>query len=557
MVPIVVVLLAYLVIAPLLMSTLSSFRLTNGVLPFENGATWSLQNYATVLLNPDTYSVLFNTLVFSVGSLLIAFVLSIILALLLERTDMPFRGAVFVLMIASLGIPGVISAIAWVLLLNPTNGLVNLVVRSLLPHIQSGPLNIYSMAGLIFAQGLTLVPITFLLITAAFRAMDATMEDAGLIAGASRLTVLRRITIPILAPALVSAAIYQFINTVASFELPLVIGLQARIPLLSTVIFTETQGQNGLPNFGVASAYSMLLLAVTVAPLIYYARLISRAERFATISGRGYRPSRVKLGAWKGVALGFASIFTFVNFMLPVLVMLWTSVQPFYSAPSAESLRRVTLDAYGTLLVNPELKRAALNTLIVGVATALGTMALGSLVAWIIVRTRSRFRALLDVLSFLPAALPGVTIGLSILVFYLLVPGPVRLYGTVWIIVIGLVTQSISLAVRLMTGGIAQIERELEEAGEVAGASRRSNIWRIVLPLAFPVFRNGLLLVFMTSISYLTVPLLLFTPGNEVLSTALYNYWNVGDVAQTAALGVLMVAFTIPVSIALRHFTEV
>ncbi len=554
MAPIVVGLLIYLVVAPLLMTALSSFKLTIGVLPFEKGASWSLQNYATVFLNPATYSVMVDTLIFSVGSLFMALVVSITLAWLIERTDMPLRNAVFVLILASLGMPGVISAISWVLLLNPTNGLINLSIRTLLPQISAGPFNIYSMPGLIFAQGLTLVPITFLLIAAAFRAMDTTMEDAAFVAGASRLTAIRRVTLPMLAPALVSAAIYQFISVVASFELPLVIGLPADIPLLSTEIYIQAEPLNGIPNFGVASTYGILLLVVALAPLIYYARLISRSERYATISGRGYRSSRIQLGRWKFPALIFVGLFTAMNFILPLFVMLWTSVQPFYSVPSVESLKRLTLAAYGTLVADTSLISAALNTLIVGVATALATMTLSFFVAWIIVRTKSRLRVVVDVLSFLPAAVPGVTIGLSVLLFYLLLPLPLRLYGTVWIIVIGLTTQSISLATRLMSGGIAQINRELEEASEVTGASRRITMLRIVLPLVLPVFINGLILIFMTSIELLTVPLLLFTPNNAMLSTALWSYWSHGGTSVTAALGVLIVAATIPVALLLRRF---
>jgi iron(III) transport system permease protein len=545
--------LVYLVIAPLLMSALSSFRLTVGVMPFESGASWSLQNYFTVLLDPTTVSVLVNTFVFSVGSLFIGVTLSIALAFLVERTDIPFRNIIFLLILLSLGIPGVISGIAWVLLLNPTNGLVNLAVRAVLPQLQSGPFNIYSMPGLVFAQGLSLVPVTYLLTTAAFRTMDATMEDAALVAGASRFTVLRRITLPMLAPALLSAVIFQFINVVSSFDLPLIIGIQAKIPVLSTAIYLESVPSLGLPNFGVASAWSMLLLAVTLIPLIYYGRLLSKSERFATITGRGYRASRLELGRWKGVALIFVGVFTLFNFILPVLVMLWTSLQPYYAAPSAASLQRLTLGAYRSMISDPSLQGAATNTLFMGAVTALATMTLAFVIGWVIVRTRSRWRVLLDMLSFLPAALPGVTIGLSILLFYLLVPLPVRLYGTIWIVIIGLTTQSISLAVRLMSGGIVQVHRELEEASEVSGASRASTMWRIVLPLVLPTFLNGLLLVFVTSIEFLTVPLMLSAPGTQVIATALWDLWNTGYIAESAAIGVVAVVVMIPLSFALRR----
>jgi iron(III) transport system permease protein len=191
------------------------------------------------------------------------------------------------------------------------------------------------------------------------------------------------------------------------------------------------------------------------------------------------------------------------------------------------------------------------KTILVGTATAIGALTLGFLVGWILVRTRSRLRLPLDMLAFIPHALPGVIIGLSVLLLYLLLPLP--LYGTIWLIAIGLMTQFIALSTRMMSGGIVQVERQLEEAGDAAGASKRTVLGRIVLPLVLPVYLNGVLLVFVASIQHLTIPLMLFTPDSAVLSTTIWREWDHGDTSMTAALGVVMVTATVGLSVLLRN----
>jgi iron(III) transport system permease protein len=551
MVLIVVGVLIYLVLGPLLMLMLSSFKETEGALPFEANVPWTLQNYADVFLDGATYKVLFNTLIFAAGSLTLSFSLSLAFAWLIERTDMPLRNLLFIVIIASIGIPNVIAGIAWGLLGSPVNGLINLPLRFLFGAEGPGPLNVYTLPGLIFVQGITLVPITFLLVAAAFRAMDASMEDAASASGAKFRTVIRRITIPLLTPAILSALIYQFVTVVESFDIPLIIGLRAGIPLLSTQVFIEAKPPGGLPDYGLASTYSVLLLIMAIGPLIIYNRAISHSERFATITGHTYQPRRMSLGRWKWIAAGLGLAYIVIAFILPLLIMVWTSLQPFYAVPSIEAIGRITFNAYVGLLDNDLVKDALLNTVVLGVAVAAGTMVMGVLISWILVRSRSRLKPILDVLAFMPHAFPGVIIGLSILLIYLLLPLPI--YGTIWILVIALSTQYISLSTRLMSSGIAQVERQLEEAAETSGASWGATMRRIVMPLIMPAFLNGFLLVFLSAIKNLTLALILFTPGSIVLSTLIWSSWDRADTALTAALGVVMVLMTLILALITRR----
>jgi iron(III) transport system permease protein len=548
----VVLVLVYLVIGPLGMLVLSSFKATEDALPFSKGVPWTLHNFSQVLLSGSTYKVLLTTFVFAGGALAFSFALALTLAWMIERTDLPFRNGFYVIIVASLGMPQVIAAIAWALLGDPLNGILNLPLRGLLGGEGRGPINIFSVPGLIFVQGLTLVPITFLLVTAAFRGMNVTMEDAARASGARFRVVLRRVTLPMLAPALLSALIYQFVTVIESFDIPLVIGLRGGIRVLSTQIYLQAEPAAGLPNYGLSSAYSIILLLLALGPLLFYNWMISRSDRYATITGQDFRPQRMSLGRWKVPAVSLAVLFVVLLFVLPALVMIWTSLQPFYAPPSAESLKRITFGAFGTVLGGVAMRRAFFNTLLVGGVTAGATMLLGLFVSWILVRSRSKAKVALDVLAFVPHAMPGVIIGLSILLIYLVLPVPV--FGTPWVIIIALSTQYVSLSTRLMTGGIVQVQRQLEEAAEASGASWGPTLRRIVLPIVMPTFVNGFLLVFLNAIRNLTLALVLYTPASIVLSTLVYRYWDHADTAETAVVGVIMVAITLVLSFALRRF---
>jgi iron(III) transport system permease protein len=323
----------------------------------------------------------------------------------------------------------------------------------------------------------------------------------------------------------------------------LLIGLRAGITVLSTEIYLQTRPPVALPNYGLAATYSVLLLALAVGPLLVSGRIIGRSERYATITGKGYQPRRYPLGAWKVPVLIAVGLFGLISVGLPVLSMFWVSLQPFFTVPSIEALGRASFDAYGEILALPIFRSAVVNTLILGVAAGAITMLLGLLVAWILVRSRSRLRPLLDVLAFMPHAFPGVILGLSILLIYLFLP--IRLYGTIWIIVLALATQEISLATRLMSGAIAQVQRELEEAAETSGASWVSTMRRVLAPLVLPALLNGFFLIFISAIKNLTLALILFSQDSVVLSTVLFTNWDQGHVDRTGALGMIMMLITV------------
>ncbi|WP_225753445.1 iron ABC transporter permease [Actinotalea sp. Marseille-Q4924] len=547
----VLALLVFLVLGPLGVLVFSSARLTEGTLPFEPESSWTTQNYAEVL-SAGTGAIVWNTLVLTVGALVVAFGVSMVLAWLIERTTFPAKKAVFVMVLASLGIPGFISAIAWAFMFNPTNGVVNVFLRDLFNLAGPGPLNIYTMQGMILLEGLRLVPVTFLLLSAAFRAMDATYEDAGAASGASRPLVIRRITIPLLTPAILSAFVYQLAATLESFDIPALIGLRAGIPVLSTKIFVEIQPTGGLPNFGMASAYGLLLIAIVLVPLIFYQRIVARSERYATVSGNTYRARRVVAG-WRTKLFGglFLGLYLLLDLLLPVLILIWTSLQPFYVPPSAEALSRVSLSAYGRLLTDDFVQQALLNTILLGFLAGVATLTLAFTVSWIVVRSRSRLRSSLDFLAFFPHSIPAIVLGLGVALIYLNIRVPI--YGTIWILVIALATRYVSLATRQMNTGIGQVQRVLEDAAAASGASPLQAVRRILVPLVTPSLVNAFLLVVLLSVKNLVFPLILSGRDSVVFSSLIWNLWDTGDTAGTAVLSLVMIVITVALAAGVRR----
>ena len=549
-----VAVLVYLIMGPVGVLLFSSFKRTEGSLPFEGTAPYTLENYKDVFLSSSTYDVMWNTVIYAAGALLLSFAIAIALAWLVERTDVPGRTAIYILVIAALGIPAVISGISWGLLGNPRIGVVNVFLRNVFGMEGEGPFNVFSLFGMIVVQAISMVPVTFLLIAGAFRAMDASLEEASIVSGGSFRQTTLRITLPVLAPALISAFIYQIVTVLESFDIPLVIGLRAGISVLSTQVFLEVVPVGGLPNYGVASTFSVLMLVLALGPLLYYQRIIGRAERYSTVTGKDYRKKRYALGRWKPVALAGVGFYVLVSLALPLLILFWTSLIPFYQVPSIDALDSVSLEAYRNLADSEFFLDALRNTLIVGVSVAVATMLIGMMTAWIVVRMSTKWSKALDVLAYIPHAMPGVIIGTSILLIYLKLSF-LPIFGTVWIIVIALSTQYTSLSTRSMNGSISQIQVHLEEAAEVSGASQGQIFRKILLPLIYPSFLNGMLLIFLLSIRNLTLALILSSSNAVLLSVLIFTRWDAGQTEETAAIGMVMLMITLTLAIFVRRAT--
>lgn len=530
-----------LVAAPIGLLALASFKGSPDALPLEPGPL-TFANYQRAFSDPQTGEVILNTLAVGVFSVAIAITIAVTMAWITERTNTPLRGLIYIGMILPIGIPGMLLAIAWVLLFNPQNGMINLVLRGLLGLEGLGPINIYSLAGICVLQGISMVPSCFLMMSGAFRQMDPTLEDAALACGATWRQIAFRITLPLMFPAILAAAIYFFVFAIEAFEIPGIIGLSGGISVLSSRIYWATHPGGGLPEYGYVAALATPLVFASICLMHFYSRVTRASEKFATVTPRGYRPRLIDLGRIRWVSTVMALLYLTITIMLPLGILFWGSLFPYWTNPSISAISKVSFDAYKGTIDYPGVTRALFNTVLVTVVSATVTMFLAGMLSWIIIRTRWQGRRLLDVLAFLPHSIPGIVIGLALIFTYLTIPIPV--YGTVWIIVIACITKYLAYANRTMNAAQIQISKELEEAATASGASTPRMLWTIVLPLLAVSFRNSWLWVGMHAARELSASVMLYGPGSVVLSTILWSMWQNGKLPETCVLGVTLVLIT-------------
>lgn len=536
------VVVSYLVVVPLFMLLYASFKSTDDKLPFELTVT-TVANYALVLTSPATLPIFLNTFLFTAGSLAVGLPLAIAMAWLLERTAIPARRWIAALILVPMTIPSLLSAIAWIQLLDPRNGLFNVMLRGALGWSgDTGPFDIYSLYGMCFVQGLRLVPSAYLMIAASFRAMDPSLEEQSAMAGRGITQTTLRITLPIMRPALLAALIYYIIVVIESFDIPGLLGFTARIRVLSTAIYWATHSEVGLPDYGLASALGAIVLGAALILMWIYQRLTAHQERFATITGKGYRPRRIDLGAWTAPAAGLCILYVAVAVLLPFLMLLWTSVQPFYATPSADSLARASFEGYWKIWQDGSVKRALWNTTVLALATSAATILLALLVSWFVVRRGKAADGLshyLATVSFLPQCVPSIVIGLAFIFVYVRFPLPI--YGTLWIIVLAMTTRYLAYGSRTMTSALMQLHGELEEASQMARASWARTLRRITMPLLAPAMINVFFWVAVHAMQELSMALMLYNPNTVVVSTMIWSMWQNGRTADAAVLGVILI----------------
>ena len=405
------------------------------------------------------------------------------------------------------------------------------------------------MGGLIFCQALASAPFVFLLLTATLRSMDPALEEASGASGARPLTTFRRITLPVLLPGLLAPVILITLITAEQFELPLIIGLPARINVFSYRIYFELNPLGSLPNYGGAAAVSLPFIAFAILLLLLYNRVIRRADRFVTVTGKAYQQRRLPLGAWRVPALAFVLIYIALAAVLPAAVLLWTSFFG-YVLPANATLADFSLTAYRQLFANRSFWIGLRNTIVVAALSALIVTTIGALLGWIISRSQLRVRHALDFVSVLSVGIPAVIAGLGVMILYLSLP--IGLYGTVWILVLAY-SYRFATTTRLARAGFLQIHKELEEASATSGGRWIATQRRVMIPLMLPALTSGFVLLFIVGVREFTIPLVLYSQDNVVLSVLLWQLFQYGQPAPSAALASLIVLVVLPVIFAARR----
>jgi iron(III) transport system permease protein len=499
-------------------------------------AVFTLGNYQQAYGSAETWVLFWNSVRFAVGTSIVAFVIGTLLAWMNERTNTPFKGLFFALSIIPLVIPGILFTVAWILLGSPKIGLINLALQKLF-STDAVFVNVYSLWGMVWVDALHYSPMAFLLMTAAFRAMDPALEESAVMSGASVRQVVFRVTLPLVWPAIFATLLILFVRAIESFEVPALLGLPVGIQVFTSAIY---QAVHRYPSqVGLAAAYAVTLLLITTIGVYFQSRLSSQGSKYATMTGKGFRPRQIDLGAWRYLAVAVFLLYFLFIVVLPFAVLLWSSFQKFYSVPSMEAIQRMTLDPYRTILGYPSLWRSVWNSLLLALGSATLIMLVTSVICWIVVKTKLPGRWLLDNIASLPMVFPGIVLGLSIMILYLYLP--IGVYGTIWIMLIAYVTRFMPYGLRYNTTSMLQIHKELEESAAMSGASWATTFRRIILPLLKPGLVAGWIYIMIVSIRELSSSILLYSPGNEVLSILIWELWENGQYVELSALGVMFI----------------
>jgi len=540
-------LLLYLVGFPLAMLLLGSVSVEGEV---TKGLT--LANYIETYSSPRTYTLLLNSVLYSLGSSLLALTLGTGLAWIVERTNTPGRRAFFALSLVPLIVPGVVSTIAWIFLLSGQIGVINRAAMAVF-GLESAPFSIFTLGGMIWAEGLHLSPLVFLVMSAAFKSMDPSLEESALMSGAGTARTLRTVTLPILLPAFASASLIMFVRGLESFEVPRLIGVPGRVPVFTSAIYSELHDYP--PDFGGAGALAIGLLLISVVGVWAYQRLTRRAERYATVTGKAFRPRVLDLGRWRYAAAGGLVAYFLVIIGLPFGILLFASVIPFY-IPSLEILSRFTLDNYRFVFDHPSIQLAVRNSFLLGATAATVTMGLTAIIAWITTKTRLPGRAGLDFIAFVPIAIPGLVLGVSMILQYLSPAFRVLpIYGTLWILVVAYTTKYLPYGMRTNSAAMLQIHKELEEAGAMSGASWWLMFRRITLPLLRPALVAGWIYIFIVSVRELSASVLLVTSESTVLAVVIFDLFESGKSNAVAALSVMLILTLLVIVAAVQRLT--
>ncbi|MDS1138853.1 iron ABC transporter permease [Pusillimonas sp. SM2304] len=525
-----IAIVGFLTLCPVLMLLLGSF--SQGLTAF---GSFTLSKYVAAYTDPFLLEVTYNTVVFVLGSSVFSTVLALFLAYLNTRTNIPFKPVFTVLSIVPMMIPHLLFSVSWALLLNPSNGLINLFLVDILP-LDGAPFNVYSLWGMVLVEGLLNMPIAYLIIAPAMASFDVSLEESSRVFGANIWKTLLRVTLPVLRPAILAAFVLAIVRSLASYAVPRVLGMPGRVDVLATYLY-EMISTGFAPDYGKAAALGMSVLSASIALIVLYRALTSESGRFVTISSRGFKPTVIQLNRARLPLFILVGALCLLMIVLPVAVLLYTSFVPYSMVPSARAFSMMTLKHWTDVLNEPLSVLALKNSLFLAIVGATLGVLLSLFVAYVIVKLRTRAAALLESLSFLSFSFPGIVIGIGFMWFFVQTP----LYSTLTALLLAYVAAYLPYGIRPMASAFVQVHAHLEESSLVSGASPLTTMRRIIVPLIIPGVVSGWILMATMFIRELTVSVVLSRPGTEVLAVQILSFADDGLWGKLSALGIIMI----------------
>ena len=529
--------LTFLVAYPVAMLLLGALTNTNPVVDGFGIFNLSLANFITVLGNPNVHAALLNSLIACAGGTALAVVIGLTFSWVVVRTNTPGKRFIAAASMLPLFVPPLVAAVAWSILASPRTGLLNTFLAAMGIDWR---FNAYSMGGLICIFGIYYAPYVYMFTASALRNMDPALEEAAEVSGATALRTMFTVTFPLIAPAIISGMLLSFIVMLGIYGIPAVLGTPGDIPVLTTYIFKLTNWSP--PLYSTAASVAIILMVVT-GFLVWLQHRVTSRRSYTTVAGKAFRPALLNLGPWRYLTLGLAVVYLFVVVVLPTLALIVAAFRKFLSIRTVASLfddRQYSLIHFERLWANPLALRSVINTMEVGIVTALVGGVFAFALGYTIHRTNLPGRRSIDVLSTLPVAIPGLVIGVAYLWAWIGLPG--GLYGTIWILALAFIARFMPDTVKALSTSFLQIHRELEEAAWISGRGVLGTIRTIVLPLARPGVIAAMTLLFVLAIRELGSSLFLYTSNTMVMAVLLLDYYEGGNVGITAAFSLIQMA---------------
>ncbi|MBT2496072.1 iron ABC transporter permease [Microbacterium sp. ISL-59] len=516
-----------LLAVPLIVQVITAFR--GPFLPFGvSSAQWGVENFVTLWqLREDFWGVLGATGAFVGGSTLLTLLMAFGLAWITVRTDAPWRRLISVLVIVPYIIPPIVKAQAYLLMLSPESGVLNQMLR-LLPFASDVPIDPYAFPTMIFIQALTNVTFPYLMIVPILTNMDGSLEESARVSGASWPQTLRRVTLPMLWPGLLGVTVLTFILGLGSLEVPLLFGQESGRDIFALKLWTLISSNAGeLPQYGLAAAWGLVFLVITTIAFAIYLRATRNAERRASVSGKGFRPSTMRMGPWKIPVMVLVAVFVLLTGILPLLALLWAAITPYPVAFSIDALLGNTdFGAFGTVLADPEFWVSLGRTVIIAGGSATIAVVFATVLAYGIARSKKTWWVkAMDLFASSSVAIPATIAGFAMFLTFMVINPYIPIAGTLLALVIAY-SYRVSIAYRSSYSATLQIRPELEEAALTSGASRFEGFRRIIAPLLMPTVMAVWIQMFILGTNEFTLPAFLATPSSRPLSMYIYAMIN-------------------------------
>ncbi len=515
-----------------------------GVIGTEE-ATYSWENYRTLFGDEFIIEVFENTLVFAVVTTFVSLVIGLPIAWITERTTIRPKELIYAMMTTGLLVPPVFIGMGWTFIAHERIGFLNKGLMALF-GLESAPINIETLSGMGLIEGLTLAPLAFVLNVQVFRTMNPALEEAAQTSGMTFRRTLWRITLPLARPAILAALIYIFVIGLATFDIPAVIGLSSGIFVFSTFVFSEAFPPDGLPEFGIPAALGTMMVLVAIVLTLWYVQMLRRSQRYQVVTGKGYRARQIDPGNWVYGCWAFICTYFCIGLMLPILLVCYMAFMPYVTPPTIESLKLLTMLNFDQM--NWEyVYRGVKNTVALMVVVPPVILILAFCVSWLVVRSQTSARYVLEFGAFLPHTIPRVvmSVGALLLALYV-VQNFLPIYGTVWILVGVYVIVWLPFGTRALNSSMIQIHKELEEAAYISGLNMLRTVRRVMVPLLRPTLMSVWIWTGLLVYREMTVAVFLVSQDNVTLPAIVWGRWTMGSPNAAAAITVLMMIALFP-----------